>query len=163
MVYVSEDELEEGEEYEVEYVDDEEYEKIMHQIGTEKKVSIEEVSDEEVENDIPLIPRFKKADKVATISAERVKDIQNAPKVVEDKKEDAGFIQRAVEQKERERIEETIQVDKGEAPTEKKQENKKKTSKKTDKKDEDIKTDEDGNSYVQATMKFDEDYEITEF
>lgn len=164
VIYVSEDELEEGEEYEVEYVDDEEYEKIMHQLGTEKKVSVEEVSDEEAEDDIPLIPRFKRAQKVATISSKQVEDIKNAPKVVEPKTEDTGFIKRAVKQKEMSQIEETIKVDTGASLSGAKPE---KTSDKdaadSHKKDEDIKTDSDGNEYVQATMKFDEDFEITEF
>lgn len=164
VIYVSEDELEEGEEYEVEYVDDEEYEKIMHQLGTEKKVSVEEVSDEEAEDDIPLIPRFKRAQKVATISSKQVEDIKNAPKVVEPKTEETGFIGRAVKQKEMSQIEETIKVDTG-APIsgDKPEKDSDKDTAGSHKKDEDIKTDSDGNEYVQATMKFDEDFEITEF
>lgn len=167
VVYVSEDELEDGEEYEVEYVDDEEYEKIMSRMGkksetTEKpevKKQAESVHSEENEDvDIPLIPRFKKVEKVASISSEQVKDIKDAQNKTL-KQTEKGFIERAVEEKEKSQLQETIQVNEGENLLNKK----KKTSKKAAKKDPDIKQDSDGNEYVQATMKFDEDFEITEF
>ena len=112
-------------------------------------------SDPEDEMDIPLIPRFKKAEKIGTISSEQMDSIKNGvvkPSVPVDK----GLIGRAVKEKEKTQLENTIQVDSGEPV-------KKTASKKKHKKDPDIKTDSEGNEYVQATMKFDEDFEITEF
>lgn len=165
VVYVSEDELEEGEEYEVEYVDDEEYEKIMNQIGKKSAETEKTEESSEAENpdeeylDIPLIPRFKKVEKVATISSEQVESLKNAPKKTA-KQAGSGFIERAVKEKEKTLLEDAIQVDTGEAPSENKTE---KPSKKQSMKDPDIKKDSDGNEYVQATMKFDEDFKITEF
>lgn len=179
VVYVSEDELEEGEEYEVEYVDDEEYEKIMHQLGkegaakedapkeeaeplpaTEEAVKAEEREDDEL-GDIPLIPRFKKTQKVATISSTQMKDIQSVTGKEKKEKTEGSFIGRAVEQKEKSQLEETIQVDAGDMPVGGSKKDEKKSS--TKEKDGDIKTDDQGNEYVQATMKFSEDFEITEF
>ena len=115
----------------------------------------EGTSDPEDEMDIPLIPRFKKAEKIGTISSEQMDSIKNGvvkPSVPVDK----GLIGRAVKEKEKTQLENTIQVDSGEPV-------KKTASKKKHKKDPDIKTDSEGNEYVQATMKFDEDFEITEF
>lgn len=175
VIYVSEDELEEGEEYEVEYVDDEEYEKIMHQLGkdekeqpkeseetqpkeeqSEAKQPEEEQPDEEQPEeeqpeviDIPLIPRFKKVQKVADISAAQVENIKNAPdKLAVKETKSTGFIDRAVKQKEQEQLEDTITVE-----NESIKENT----------DEDMRVDDSGKEYIQATMKFDEDFEITEF
>lgn len=170
VIYVSEDELEEGEEYEVEYVDDEEYEKIMHQLGkdekeqpkeseeTQPKEEQSEVKQPEGEQpeeeqpeviDIPLIPRFKKVQKVADISAAQVENIKNAPdKLAVKETKSTGFIDRAVKQKEQEQLEDTITVE-----NESIKENT----------DEDMRVDDSGKEYIQATMKFDEDFEITEF
>lgn len=170
VIYVSEDELEEGEEYEVEYVDDEEYEKIMHQLGkdekeqpkeseesqpkeeqSEAKQPKEEQPEEEQPEviDIPLIPRFKKVQKVADISAAQVENIKNAPdKLAVKETKSTGFIDRAVKQKEQEQLEDTITVE-----NESIKENT----------DEDMRVDDSGKEYIQATMKFDEDFEITEF
>ena len=165
VIYVSEDELEEGEEYEVEYVDDEEYEKIMHQLGkdekeqpkesekTQPKEEQSEVKQPEEEQpeviDIPLIPRFKKVQKVADISAAQVENIKNAPdKLAVKEPESTGFIDRAVKQKEQEQLEDTITIE-----NESIKENT----------DEDMRVDDSGKEYIQATMKFDEDFEITEF
>lgn len=170
VIYVSEDELEEGEEYEVEYVDDEEYEKIMHQLGkdekeqpkeseetqpkeeqSEAKQPEEEQPEEEQPEviDIPLIPRFKKVQKVADISAAQVENIKNAPdKLAVKETKSTGFIDRAVKQKEQEQLEDTITVE-----NESIKENT----------DEDMRVDDSGKEYIQATMKFDEDFEITEF
>lgn len=150
VVYVSEDELEEGEEYEVEYVDEEEYEKIMHQLGKENETSVEEPADNE-EEDIPLIPRFKKAEKIADISSSQVEKIKNAPNKVDPERME-GFIDRAVKERKKNQLDATVQV--AEDVKEKKE---------PSVKDEDIKTDGAGNEYIQATMKFDEDFEITEF
>lgn len=165
VIYVSEDELEEGEEYEVEYVDDEEYEKIMHQLGkdekeqpkesekTQPKEEQSEAKQPEEEQpeviDIPLIPRFKKVQKVADISAAQVENIKNAPdKLAVKEPESTGFIDRAVKQKEQEQLEDTITIE-----NESIKENT----------DEDMRVDDSGKEYIQATMKFDEDFEITEF
>lgn len=157
VVYVSEDELEDGEEYEVEYVDDEEYEKIMNQMGkkTETEASVSEPEIEE--EDIPLIPRFKKVEKVATISSAQIPSLKNATQTVA-APADAGFIGRAVKEKEKSQLADTVKVDNGDHMKKTAPVSKKKTPK-----DPDIKKDSDGNEYVQATMKFDEDFEITEF
>lgn len=165
VIYVSEDELEEGEEYEVEYVDDEEYEKIMHQLGKDEKEQPKESEESQPKEeqseakqpeeeqpkviDIPLIPRFKKVQKVADISAAQVENIKNAPdKLAVKEKKSTGFIDRAVKQKEQEQLEDTITVE-----NESIKENT----------DEDMRVDDSGKEYIQATMKFDEDFEITEF
>lgn len=157
VIYVSEDELEDGEEYEVEYVDDDEYEKIMNQMGKKVEAPEEKKEEEEEEEDIPLIPRFKKVEKVATISSAQISSLKNASQTTT-AAENAGFIGRAVKEKEKSQLEDTVKVDAGETA-------KKPVSapKKSRKKDPDIKKDDDGNEYVQATMKFDEDFEITEF
>ncbi len=165
VIYVSEDELEEGEEYEVEYVDDEEYEKIMHQLGKDEKEQPKESEETQPKEeqpeakqpeeeqpeviDIPLIPRFKKVQKVADISAAQVENIKNAPdKLAVKETKSTGFIDRAVKQKEQEQLEDTITVE-----NESIKENT----------DEDMRVDDSGKEYIQATMKFDEDFEITEF
>ena len=170
VIYVSEDELEEGEEYEVEYVDDEEYEKIMHQLGKDEKEQPKESEETQLKEeqseakqpeeeqpeeeqpeviDIPLIPRFKKVQKVADISAAQVENIKNAPdKLAVKETKSTGFIDRAVKQKEQEQLEDTITVE-----NESIKENT----------DEDMRVDDSGKEYIQATMKFDEDFEITEF
>lgn len=165
VIYVSEDELEEGEEYEVEYVDDEEYEKIMHQLGKDEKEQPKESEEKQPKEeqsevkqpeeeqpeaiDIPLIPRFKKVQKVADISAAQVENIKNAPdKLAVKEPESTGFIDRAVKQKEQEQLEDTITIE-----NESIKENT----------DEDMRVDDSGKEYIQATMKFDEDFEITEF
>lgn len=175
VIYVSEDELEEGEEYEVEYVDDEEYEKIMHQLGKDEKEQPKESEESQPKEeqseakqpeeeqpkesqpeeeqpeviDIPLIPRFKKVQKVADISAAQVENIKNAPdKLAVKETKSTGFIDRAVKQKEQEQLEDTITVE-----NESIKENT----------DEDMRVDDSGKEYIQATMKFDEDFEITEF
>ncbi|MGN0437325.1 MAG: hypothetical protein ACI4F4_02295 [Lachnospiraceae bacterium] len=163
VIYVSEDELVEGEEYEVEYVDDDEYEKIMNQMGkhTKPKAPVKEVSGdalEEEEIDIPLIPRFKKVEKVATISSGQMNSLKNAPQTVK-APVDKGFIGRAVKEKEKSQVADTVKVDVGEAI----QTSSDSKSAKKPQKDPDVKMDSDGNEYVQATMKFDEDFEITEF
>ena len=101
------------------------------------------------------LDNMKKAEKIGTISSEQMDSIKNGvvkPSVPVDK----GLIGRAVKEKEKTQLENTIQVDSGEPV-------KKTASKKKHKKDPDIKTDSEGNEYVQATMKFDEDFEITEF
>lgn len=163
VIYVSEDELVEGEEYEVEYVDDEEYEKIMNQMGkhTNPKVAEQAASEdslEEEEIDIPLIPRFKKVEKVATISPDQMDSLKNAPKTVKEPV-DKGFIGRAVKEKEKSQVADAVKVDVGEGI----QTSSDSKSAKKSQKDPDVKMDSDGNEYVQATMKFDEDFEITEF
>lgn len=174
VVYVSEDELEDGEEYEVEYVDEEEYEKIMNKMGktnpsseeTSKEESVEaekkeeqQVEEDDEDMDIPLIPRFTKAEKIATISSQQVEGIKKAAS--SGKKNEAGFIERAVNQKEKAQLEETVKVEGSDSLDGKKKKTTRK--KRTTKKDSDIKTDGNGNEYVQATMKFDDDFEITEF
>ena len=62
-----------------------------------------------------------------------------------------GLISRAVKQREKAEEEETVTVEKPEPAA------------KEPEKDEDIRTGADGKEYVQATMQFDEDFEIMEF
>lgn len=161
VVYVSEDELEDGEEYEVEYVDDEEYEKIMNQIHPEtadhkKEEKPESETLSEPEEEIPLIPTFKRAEKIATISSEQLGNLSKGKMTSAEKNGDKGFIGRAVLEKEKAQLNDTVTVH---DPSDEKLT----IDKKKPEKDADIKTDEDGKEYVQATMKFDDDFEIMEF
>lgn len=188
IVYVTEDELEEGEEYEIEYVDDvedlqdETEEKVeeestepisdtSHDAEEQKEISeeekkakekevaeaIKELEDLDKENEkIPLIPHFKKSESVASVPAETV--AQMATVITTDKKY-SGLIGRAVQQREQAQINETVKMVEDDSAITMPQ---KKDNKKTEK-DEDIRTDKNGQEYVQATMVFDDNYEITEF
>lgn len=153
IVYVTEDELEEGEEYEIEYVDELEEEVAPSKEEVAEAIKELESLDKESET-IPLIPRFKKSESVASVPSEKV--AQMATTITTDKKY-SGLIGRAVEQRERDQINEAVKMveefttvataeDTEESP-----------------KDNDVRTDENGNEYVQATMVFDDNYEITEF
>lgn len=193
IVYVTEDELEEGEEYEIEYIDDvdEEAEKKTSSLRKqvvkagnetgeksepdedekeketllseeEKKAkeqevaeAIKELEDLNKENEkIPVIPHFKKSESVASVPADRVAQMATA---ITTEKKYSGLIGRAVKQREQEQMNETVQmIDDDSAPV-------KRQTGKRPKKDEDIRTDKSGQEYVQATMVFDDNYEITEF
>ena len=191
--YVDEEDLEEGEEYEIEYVDEaeekeeekavisekqaEEEEKEIPEEkaaaeekpekeeqkpeeagavtkGNEKqseeiKEAIRELEEMEKENEkIPLIPHFKKSESVASVSSEKVAKMATA---ITTEKKYNGLISRAVKQREKAEEEETVTVEKPEPAA------------KEPEKDEDIRTGADGKEYVQATMQFDEDFEIMEF
>lgn len=191
IVYVTEDELEEGEEYEIEYVDDLEAESEadlkdetettatnVEQPSTisvdlekqkeiseeEKKVKEQEVAEaiKELENldkeseKIPIIPHFKKSESVASVPSETVAPMATA---ITTEKKYSGLIGRAVKQREQAQLNETVTMvedDSTMAIT-------KKTTSKKPAKDEDIRTDKNGQEYVQATMVFDDNFEITEF
>ncbi|MBE5942131.1 MAG: hypothetical protein E7264_06300 [Lachnospiraceae bacterium] len=87
---------------------------------------------------IPLIPHFKKSQPVASVPSEQVAQMANA---ITTEKKYSGLIGRAVKQREKAQIEETVKV----VET------------------TDVKVGKDGKEYVQATMTFDDNYEITEF
>lgn len=107
---------------------------------------------ESLENEtkeIPLIPHFKKSEKIASVPSERIAKMATA---ITTEKKYSGLISRAVAEKEKTEAAVTVEDVK-----------QKKNKQIKDNKDEDIKTDGNGNEYVQATMQFDEDFEIMEF
>jgi len=132
----------------------------------EKEVAeaIEDLEKLDKENErIPLIPHFKKSESVASVPSEHV--AQMATAITTDKKY-SGLIGRAVKQREQTELNETVKVEADEQmPNQVKLSNQEKISnqEKTPKKDDDIRTGKDGKEYVQATMVFDDNYEITEF
>jgi len=147
VVYVTEEELAEGEEYEVEYVDEEEVAE-----------AIKELEDLDKENEkIPLIPHFKKSESVATVPAEKVAQMATA---ITTEKKYSGLIGRAVKQREQAEIDETVTMVDEEDVVISKQD---RPESKKPERDADIRTDKDGKEYVQATMTFDDNYEITDF
>lgn len=179
IVYVTEDELEEGEEYEIEYVDDleeevattpapmkEENANSIDSVKEEresteeekesKKESTEEVRKttelEDVQEKIPLIPRFKKSETVASVPAEKVAKMAT---VITTEKKYNGLIARAVQQKEQSQLNEAVMMveDISEDSVMEEEKSVTKQEKETQQK----------NDYVQATMVFDDNYEITEF
>lgn len=187
--YVDEDELEEDEEYEVEYVDEEDPEEeyqteyvdeedqaedevteepeSSHHTEQMKKDFDEKKNQTQTDDVLPLIPHFKKSEKITSVPSERIAKM--AENVTTDPRY-RGLISKAVEDKAA-----TAQEAEQHAPTDKKAPvvKKEKTQPKaadTDKAtdgnkatDQDVKVDEKGQEYVQATMKFDEDFEIMEF
>lgn len=191
--YVDEDELEDDEEYEIEYVDEDEMEEgdghvdedktnkmELYQAeyageGAEKERNLEHKTEPDVEEvkeaikelealekdteKAPVIPRFKKSEKVAGgIGIETTE----MPETATVKEKDSHFISRAVENREKAEIAVTVEmVDSSDLAKDSKDTLEEKSS--HNKKDEDIKTDAQGNEYVQATMQFDEDFEIMEF
>ncbi|MBQ9983466.1 MAG: hypothetical protein IJP29_02645 [Lachnospiraceae bacterium] len=126
----------------------------------EKEVAeaIKELEELDKENEtIPLIPHFKKSESVASVPAERVAPMATA---MTTEKKYSGLIGRAVKQREQAQLDETVTtVDEFSSVTTKGL-IKKETAQK---KDEDIRTDAYGREYVQATMMFDDNYEITDF
>lgn len=189
--YVDEDELEEGEEYEIEYVDEEDPEEDReyqteyvdeedqaedevteepepsHHTEQMKKDSDEKKNQTQTDDVLPLIPHFKKSEKITSVPSERIAKM--AENVTTDPRY-RGLISKAVEDKAA-----AAQEAEQHATTDKKASvvKKEKTQPKaadTDKAkdgnkatDQDVKVDEKGQEYVQATMKFDEDFEIMEF
>ncbi len=172
--YVDEDELEEGEEYEVEYVDEEapaedevtEKPESSHHTEQMKKDS-DEKNQTQTDDVLPLIPHFKKSEKITSVPSERIAKM--AENVTTDPRY-RGLISKAVEDKAAatQEAEQHAPTDK-KAPVVKKEKTQPKaadTDKATDGNkatDQDVKVDEKGQEYVQATMKFDEDFEIMEF
>lgn len=189
--YVDEDELEEGEEYEIEYVDEEapeedgEYQteyvdeedqaedevteepEPSHHTEQMKKDSDEKKNQTQTDDVLPLIPHFKKSEKITSVPSERIAKM--AENVTTDPRY-RGLISKAVEDKAAaaQEAEQHASTDK-KAPVVKKEKTQPKaadTDKATDGNkatDQDVKVDEKGQEYVQATMKFDEDFEIMEF
>ncbi|MCM1179893.1 MAG: hypothetical protein NC347_06535 [Clostridium sp.] len=226
IVYVTEDELEEGEEYEIEYVDEDDtlIQKSpakktaatkQQALGESGNAEVKEAAKESgtLEKDaegIPMIPRFKKSEKVASAPSEQIARMATA---VTTEKKYSGLIGRAVANREKAEAAVTVEdtdssmigqpdpaagkkepaeraVAKPEgkntaAETQKqpgndrrnketnteasansrKKQRREKRGKKNqpEQKDADIKTDAEGNEYVQATMQFDDDFEIMEF
>lgn len=153
------------------------------QAGSEKREVKEAIRElEAMENEskeIPLIPHFKKSEKIASAPSEKIAKMATA---ITTEKKYSGLISRAVS--EREKTEAAVTVEQTNSiPIQSKKEIEKtrnQTGHKNEKqaldnknqgvkkstenvKDQDIKTDKEGNEYVQATMKFDEDFEIMEF
>ena len=172
--YVDEDELEEGEEYEVEYVDEEDpaedevTEEPESSYHTEQmKKDSDEKNQTQTDDVLPLIPHFKKSEKITSVPSERIAKM--AENVTTDPRY-RGLISKAVEDKAAaaQAAEQHATTDK-KAPVVKKEKTQPKaadTDKATDGNkatDQDVKVDEKGQEYVQATMKFDEDFEIMEF
>ncbi len=172
--YVDEDELEEDEEYEVEYVDEEapaedevtEEPETSHHTEQMKKDS-DEKNQTQTDDVLPLIPHFKKSEKITSVPSERIAKM--AENVTTDPRY-RGLISKAVEDKAAaaQEAEQHATTDK-KASVVKKEKTQPKaadTDKATDGNkatDQDVKVDEKGQEYVQATMKFDEDFEIMEF
>lgn len=94
---------------------------------------------------LPLVPRFKKSESVASVPSER---IAKMAEVITTDKKYSGLIGGAV---------------KPSADEEASSQNNKSAQESKSAKDEDIKTDKDGKEYVEAKMEFSEDYEIMEF
>lgn len=191
--YVDEDELEEGEEYEVEYVDEEapeedgEYQteyvdeedqaedevteepEPSHHTEQMKKDSDEknQTQTDNEEDVLPLIPHFKKSEKITSVPSERIAKM--AENVTTDPRY-RGLISKAVEDKAAaaQEAEQNTTTDKKPSVVKKEKTQPKAADadKATDGNkatDQDVKVDEKGQEYVQATMKFDEDFEIMEF
>lgn len=154
----------------------------LKQTGSQQKEVKEAIRElEAMENEskeIPLIPHFKKSEKIASVPSERIAKMATA---ITTEKKYSGLISRAVAEREKTEaavtVEETNSIpiqskvgkkaEKTKVLTENKKdfaEQKQDTKKGSESaKDKDIKTDKEGNEYVQATMKFDEDFEIMEF
>ncbi|MDE6762019.1 MAG: hypothetical protein K2J90_15285 [Lachnospiraceae bacterium] len=145
----------------------------------EVKEAIRELEAMENESkEIPLIPHFKKSEKIASVPSERIAKMATA---ITTEKKYSGLISRAVAEREKTEaavtVEETNSIpiqskagkkaEKTKVLIEHKKDfagQKQDTKKGSESaKDKDIKTDKEGNEYVQATMKFDEDFEIMEF
>lgn len=162
--YVDEDELEESEEYEVEYVDEE----ALKEDGEYQTESVDEEDQAEDEEDVlPLIPHFKKSEKITSVPSERIAKM--AENVTTDPRY-RGLISKAVEDKAAaaQEAEQNTTTDKKPSVVKKEKTQPKAADagKATDGNkatDQDVKVDEKGQEYVQATMKFDEDFEIMEF
>ena len=124
----------------------------------EKEVAeaIKELENLDKENEkIPLIPHFKKSESVASVPSDKV--AQMATAITTDKKY-SGLIGRAVQQREQAQMNETVKMVEDDVMIVNKESKSEKPSK-----DEDIRRDANGKEYVQATMTFDDNFEITDF
>ena len=110
----------------------------------------------------PVIPRFKKSEKTVGVSEEKTAEM---PETDATEKKDSHLISRAVANREKAEMAGTVEmigsVDIAEATEDSEDRLEGKVT--LNEKDKDIKTDAQGNEYVQATMQFDEDFEIMEF
>ena len=138
-----------------------------HHTEQMKKDSDEKKNQTQTDDVLPLIPHFKKSEKITSVPSERIAKM--AENVTTDPRY-RGLISKAVEDKAAaaQEAEQHATTDK-KAPVVKKEKTQPKvadTDKATDGNkttDQDVKVDEKGQEYVQATMKFDEDFEIMEF
>lgn len=184
--YVDEDELEEGEEYEVEYVYEDVKEPVkdvpQKQRGEDVQIPLIELDIQQqgmeengAEKPLPLVPRFQKSQRIASAPSGKIAKMAKA--VTTDEKY-RGLIGNAAEKemppekKGTPDDEKTVKIPTEEVkaklagkPQNSVQQKKpeKQTGDPKQKKTADTKTDADGKEYVEATMGFDEDYEIVEF
>ena len=120
-------------------------EKSRDEKSEDKNVKSDKPKQEKSENGkLPVIPRFKKSESVASVPSERIAKM--ATVITTDKKY-SGLIGGAVKT--------SADSDKDSSGED--------TSASKPAKDEDIKTDKNGKEYVEAKMDFSEDYEIMEF
>ena len=192
--YVDEDELEEGEEYEVEYVEEAKEgdtgpgtgetaaEKVNAEPGT-GETAAEKVNAESEEGvgaadseALPLIPHFKKSEKITSVPSERIAKMADTvttdpkyrgliSKAVEDKKTEDGQKTEAEDSTQEAIVSEQNSPVSGRKKDRRSKRRQVTATKNTEssEKDTDIRKDEKGQEYVQATMKFDDDFEIMEF
>lgn len=162
--YVDEDDLEDGEEYEIEYVDEENLEENEDKREVEKTTKEAEALEKNTEK-MPVVPHFKKSERMASVPSEKIARMAEA---VTTEEKYSGLISRAVANREKAEaavlVEEVDSIETSKA-TESLEEQVNETEKSSEnkEKDKDIKVDAKGNEYVQATMEFDEDFEIMEF
>ena len=142
--------------------------------GTDEIIVQRDAAKVEKDDVLPLIPHFKKSEKITSVPSERISKM--ADTVTTDPKY-RGLISRAVENKKTtgEQTVESVaaagtvlEQERPNSQRKRKRQGKQQkavSSKNTEvaEKDVDIKKDENGQEYVQATMKFDEDFEIMEF
>lgn len=176
--HTAQDELEDT--YESEYAAEEEPEEVYEEEPEtvyETKDGAEAVTDsKEVEEAIreleamekdsekaPVIPHFKKSEKMTSVPSEKIAKMAEA---VTTEEKYSGLISRAVANREKaeaavtiEEPEETDGLKSSENPAEQLQEMKDNS----DIKEKDIKANTQTNEYVQAAMQFDEEFEIMEF
>lgn len=176
--HTAQEELEDT--YETEYAAEEESEEVYEEEPEpvyETKDGAESVTDsKEVEEAIreleamekdsekaPVIPHFKKSEKMTSVPSEKIAKMAEA---VTTEEKYSGLISRAVANREKaeaavtiEEPEETDGLKSSENPAEQLQEMKDNS----DIKEKDIKADTQSNEYVQAAMQFDEEFEIMEF
>ena len=162
--YVDEEDLEDGEEYEIEYVDEENLEENEDKREVEKTTKEAEALEKNTEK-MPVVPHFKKSERMASVPSEKIARMAEA---VTTEEKYSGLISRAVANREKAEaavlVEEVDSIETSKA-TESLEEQVNETEKSSEnkEKDKDIKVDAKGNEYVQATMEFDEDFEIMEF
>ena len=142
--------------------------------GTDEIIVQRDAAKVEKDDVLPLIPHFKKSEKITSVPSERISKM--ADTVTTDPKY-RGLISRAVENKKTTGEQTVESVAAADTVLEQERPNSQRKRKRQGKqqetvsskntevaeKDADIKKDENGQEYVQATMKFDEDFEIMEF